>query len=78
MTQRYWEPTPKRWRKIGDAILLVSTSLSAMMMGAPVEEGTRTWVIFGLNVLGVIGKVFTNFFKDEADTAAPVSDTTNK
>jgi len=67
MTQRYWEPTPKKWRKVGDAILLVSTSLSAMMMGAPVEESTRTWAIFGLNVLGVIGKVVTNFFKDESE-----------
>jgi len=60
MTQSYWQPTPKKYRKI-------STSLSAMMMGAPVEEGTRTWVIFGLNVLGVIGKVVTNFFKEESE-----------
>lgn len=67
MTQSYWQPTPKKYRKIGDAILLISTSLSAMMMGAPVEEGTRTWVIFGLNVLGVIGKVVTNFFKEESE-----------
>lgn len=68
MTQNYWQPTPKKFRQIGDAILLGSTSLSAMMMGAPVSEGTRTWLIFGLNIMGVLGKVITNFFKESDAT----------
>ncbi len=61
----YYKPTPVKWRKIGDAILLGSTSLSAMMMGAPLSETNKTWCIFLLNVFGVAGKVLTNFFKEE-------------
>lgn len=65
MIANYYNPTPRKFRKIGDAILLGSTSLSAMMMGAPLSENTKTWTIFLLNVLGVLGKVLTNFAKEE-------------
>lgn len=68
--QKYWSPTPKKYRQIGDSILIGTTSLSAMMMGAPLSETAKTWVIFGLNVLGVVGKVITNMFKDEATNEA--------
>lgn len=64
----YYHPTPKKWRKIGDAIMLGTASLSAMMMGAPIHEDTKTVVIFVLNVTGVIGKVLTNFFKEDENT----------
>ena len=63
--KNYFHPTPKVWRKIGDSILIGSTSLSAMMMGAPIPEQAKTWVIFGLNVFGVFGKVISNMFKEE-------------
>lgn len=65
----YYHPTPKAWRKVGDTILLGCTSLSAMMMGAPLSATQKTWVIFGLNVLGVVGKMITNLFKEPADVA---------
>lgn len=67
----YYKPTPVKWRKIGDAILLGTASLSAMMMGAPLSENAKTWTIFLLNVLGVAGKVMTNFFKEDETTAEP-------
>lgn len=68
----YYKPTPVKWRKIGDAILLGTASLSAMMMGAPLSENAKTWSIFILNIVGVAGKVITNFFKeDEANTEQP-------
>lgn len=38
-----------------------------MMMGAPIDEQTKTWIIFGLNVFGVLGKMVTNFFKEPSD-----------
>lgn len=68
MIKNYYNPTPKKWRKIGDAILLGTTSLSAMMMGAPLSENAKTWTIFLLNVAGVFGKVITNFAKEETET----------
>lgn len=61
----YYKSTPVKWRKIGDTILLGCTSLSALMMGAPLKEHTITWIVFILNVVGVIGKVITNFFKED-------------
>lgn len=67
ISKRYWHPTPKKWRQIGDAILIGSTSLSAMMMGAPLSEKAITWTIFGLNVFGVFGKIITNLFKEETN-----------
>ena len=69
----YQKPTPVKWRKVGDAILLGTTSLSAMMMGAPLSDHAKTWTIFLLNVAGVFGKIITNLAKDET-TDKPVSD----
>jgi hypothetical protein len=64
----YYKPTPVKWRKIGDAILLGTASMSAMMMGAPLSETSKTWAIFILNIIGVAGKVLTNFFKEDETT----------
>lgn len=61
----YYKPTPALFRKVGDAILVGSTSLAALFMGAPIDEHKKNWIIFGLNVFGVLGKIATNFFKDE-------------
>ena len=65
MLNNYYHPTPKVWRKVGDTILLGCTSLSAMMMGAPLSETHKTWAIFSLNVFGVLGKMLTNLFKED-------------
>lgn len=67
MIKNYYQPTPKKLRKIGDAILLSTASISAMMMGAPLSENAKTWCIFILNVIGVAGKVITNLFKEEGE-----------
>jgi hypothetical protein len=69
--EHYKQPTPVKWRKIGDAILLGTASLSTIMMGAPISESQKTFAIFLLNVVGVLGKVITNFFKDEEAPELP-------
>lgn len=61
----YYKPTPKKWRKIGDAILFGTATLSTLMMGAPFSDKTISITVWSLGVIGVIGKVITNFFKDE-------------
>ena len=63
--KNYYAPTPINMRKIGDAILLGSTSISGMIMGLPLSDNYKLWLTFGLNLFGVLGKVITNFFKDE-------------
>ena len=59
VTQNYWKPTPKRWRKIGDALLAVST------MGVPAVLLNHHWVGISLFIIGVIGKFLTNTFAEK-------------
>ena len=56
----YWAPTPNKMRKIGDSLLGVFsiTSMSSMIMD------NKTLAITSL-ILGVVGKVLTNFFGEE-------------
>ena len=67
----YWKPTPKKWRKIGDSLLAVSTVLSIGGLWqfdnlkdvfAPNE--LKIMIVLSL-VLGVIGKFLTNFFVED-------------
>lgn len=64
--KNYYQPTPKRWRKTGDAILLTTATLSTLMMTAPFSDKTISITVWILSVVGVVGKVLTNFFKDES------------
>lgn len=63
--KHFYQPTPAKWRKIGDTILVGCTSLSGMIMGLPLTDNAKLWVIFTLNGVGVAGKMLTNFFKDD-------------
>lgn len=63
--KNYWAPTPKKWRKIGDALLGIST-LSVPAMMADYKP-----LAIGLFAVGVIGKFLTNFFTDEESTPTP-------
>jgi len=59
-TKSYWAPTPKKFRKIGDALLgaFSITSVSTMIM-----DDKR--IAIASLAIGVSGKVFTNFFSEE-------------
>ena len=63
--KHYYKPTSVLWRKIGDSILIASTSISALVMNAPLPESTKLWLVFSINVIGVIGKVISNLFKQD-------------
>lgn len=68
---RLWElykrPTPDRWRKIGDSILLLGTTLNGYLAGINAHSG---WIIFTL-VLTWLGKTLTNFVTDNSQTPQP-------
>jgi hypothetical protein len=61
----YAKPTPAKWRKIGDGLLLLSTTIAALNLQHPS-------VAIAVQVSGVIGKFLTNFFHD-SDTDAPTN-----
>jgi hypothetical protein len=68
---RYWKPTPKKWRKFGDALLASSSviAIGGLWQFDNLKELFTTSEIKGLIVtsiiLGVLGKFLTNFFKEE-------------
>ena len=70
MLKNYWAPTPKKWKKIGDALLATSTMITVggMMQFENLKEiftlEQIRWITVAPMILGVIGKFLTNFFKD--------------
>lgn len=65
----YYSPTPIKWRRLGDACLLIALLVgqSAQLSAYPIV-GTIT------TILGIVGKFLTNFMTDEKITI-PDSDT---
>jgi hypothetical protein len=60
MMSNYYKNTPAKWRKIGDALLAVSTTIT----GFAIYEQSK-WVALSALILGVLGKFLTNFFTEE-------------
>jgi hypothetical protein len=60
LKNRYWKPTPKTFRKIGDTLLACSTMVASYSIYAGFE-----WVAIVAIVSGVIGKFLTNFSVDD-------------
>lgn len=58
ISRNYWKPTPKKWRKIGDSLLAIST------IGVPAVLMNHQWIGISLFVVGVIGKFLTNLFAE--------------
>lgn len=58
--KHYWQPTPKKVRKLGDALL-------AMSMYAQTQEmfTGHSILLASVSIIGLIGKFLTNFFSDE-------------
>ena len=68
---KYWAPTPKKWRKIGDALLAAATviAVGGLFQFDTLKEiftsGQIRAMIISSIVLGVLGKFLTNFFKED-------------
>lgn len=71
MTKNYYKPTPKKWRKIGDAILygcgaIGASGLIAFDQMQSIFSAKEMKVIVGsVLIIGFIGKFLTNFFKED-------------
>jgi hypothetical protein len=62
MKKNYWHPTPKKWRRLGDALLGIA------LMGIPADLAGYKWVGITMFIIGIVGKFLTNFFTDEPIT----------
>ena len=72
ITSSYWKPTPKKWRKTGDALLAAASVLAIgglwqfdnlKEIFTPTE--IKVMIVTSI-VLGVVGKFLTNFFKEDS------------
>ena len=57
---RYFKPTPKRFRLLGDALL----SVSLFVTSSAIATGNDIVAYISLG-LGIVGKFLTNFFKED-------------
>ena len=58
-SESYSRATPAKWRKLGDALLGVSTTIT----GFAIYEEAK-WVAMTALITGVIGKFLTDFFSE--------------
>lgn len=69
--KNYWKPTPKKWRKLGDALLAVATviAIGGIWQYDSLKEIFTTTelkiMIVSSIIFGVVGKFLTNFFKED-------------
>lgn len=60
MFKKYYEPTPKNMRKLGDALLATSTFLATYSVADEWGKGISIAII----IVGACGKFLTNLFSD--------------
>lgn len=58
--KNFYSPTPAKWRKLGDTLLGVSTTITGYSLYVDLK-----WVAGVALALGVLGKFLTNFFVED-------------
>ncbi len=64
------KPTPKKYKLIGNALLIIGGGLSATFMGMPEEImniHTKFWVTSIVSQLTTMGKLFTSMYAIETN-----------
>lgn len=74
LISNYWKPTPIKWRKIGDSILVVGTLISTTVL----VEYEKSKELFGVSdlkyfvltslICTTLGKIITNFATTEENS----------
>jgi hypothetical protein len=60
LLQRLTSPTPKLWRQIGNALLIISTTITGYT--AYVDEPIIATISM---ICGILGKIITSFFVED-------------
>jgi hypothetical protein len=66
--KRYFEPTPKRFRVLGDSLAAGSLFVAGLSIMTGHEK-----IAIGVAVAGWLGKFISNFFSDEDTPSNPNS-----
>lgn len=81
--KNYYKPTPKKWRKVGDALLATGTfitsgGLLAYDQLSTMFEPHELKIIIGVSFLmGVVGKFITNMVEPKEEIVTPPVDQQN-
>jgi hypothetical protein len=62
LMNNYWAPTPIKMRKLGDALLTISSTITGYSIATDHKILAYTALI-----CGVLGKVITNLFTDQPE-----------
>jgi len=65
LMNNYWSSTPKKWRKLGDALLGASTTITGFAIA-----NDNHYIAYAALICGVLGKVITNLFTETEQTEA--------
>ena len=57
----YYKPTPVKWRKLGDTLLIVGLLLTTYNIAEDIDK----WIQVGALIFTIAGKFLTNFFTEE-------------
>ena len=59
--QKYAEPVPAKWRKIGDMALLLAIAVEPMVASIPLDNPElKEWIVWIFSTLLIIFKFYTN------------------
>ena len=61
LKDKYFQPTPEKWRKLGDALLAVSATITTYA----IADDWQKWITICALLLGSVGKFLTNFFTED-------------
>jgi hypothetical protein len=61
----YYKRTPRSWKMVGDICLFIAPLFSGAVMAAPFMEPTKSWILFGINIILITGKIITKFIGNE-------------
>jgi hypothetical protein len=59
----YNSPTPRQYRRIGDAFLIAIPVLEGYITASPFQPATKLWLNFSIGLVFVTAKFVTNFFR---------------
>jgi hypothetical protein len=62
LMNNYWAPTPMKMRKLGDALLGASTTITGFAIA-----NDNHYIAYTALICGVLGKVITNLFTDQPE-----------
>lgn len=70
----YYRKTPRWAKNIGDAALISIPLVSSAIMGAPLDETTKLWMIFVCNITLAVVKFITKLVGNEPIEEGEVRD----